>query len=160
VMMIAALLPTGCSFLFVHGPPSNHAQAPQFDCSDGVGWPVVDVIWAGLNGIGAASAANDGSMIENPDQVVAVGVAWLVVSGISAIYGFAKTSECRDAKHLRDEQYPAGPYTTQVAYQQCMASRKRAYDDARRTTDKQERLRLIQEAPSCDHIAPWDPGAT
>jgi type IV secretory pathway VirB10-like protein len=103
--MIAALvLHSGCSFLFVKGPPANHAEVASFDCSDSNAWPVVDLLWAGLNGLGAASAAGD-QEIENRDQVVGVGVAWLVVSGISAIYGFNKVSQCNDAKRKRNQQY-------------------------------------------------------
>src|ERR1700759_730290 len=98
-IMIAALTAQpGCSFLFVNGPPDNHAKLPTWDCSDSNAWPVVDVIWAALNGIGAASASGgdqttnaQGDMVSS-STVVAVGVAWLVVSGVSAIYGFKKVS--------------------------------------------------------------------
>lgn len=103
-MILTMSLHSGCSFLFVKGPPANHAEVASFDCSEGNAWPVIDTIWAGLNGLGAASAAGDD---ENPDQgqIVAVGLAWLAVSGISAIYGFSKVSACSDAKRLRDERY-------------------------------------------------------
>jgi hypothetical protein len=103
-MACALLLHSGCSFLFVHGPPADHARVTTFECSESNAWPVVDVIWAGLNGLGAASAAGDD---KNPQQgqIVGVGIAWLVVSGISAIYGFGKVSTCKDAKRARDERY-------------------------------------------------------
>lgn len=103
-MILTVSLHSGCSFLFVKGPPANHAEVASFECSESNAWPVVDMIWAGLNGLGAASAAGDD---ENPDQgqIVTVGVSWLVVSGISAIYGFSKVSACSDAKRLRDERY-------------------------------------------------------
>jgi hypothetical protein len=103
-MIFTVSLHSGCSFLFVNGPPADHAQVASFHCSESNAWPVVDMIWAGLNGLGAVSAAGDDT---NPDQdqIVGVGLAWLAVSGISAIYGFSKVSQCNDAKRLRDERY-------------------------------------------------------
>jgi hypothetical protein len=56
VSLLLVSLPSGCSFLFVKGPPAHHAQLQSFDCSESNALPVLDVIWAGLNGIGAASA--------------------------------------------------------------------------------------------------------
>jgi len=99
-------LQSGCSFLFVHGPPSNHAELASFDCSESNGWPIFDVIWAGLNGLGAATAGDTPEMTSNggtstgpsQDEVVAVGVTWLVVSGISAIYGFS--SRCASSSRI------------------------------------------------------------
>jgi hypothetical protein len=109
IMMVALLFHSGCSFLFVKGPPEQHAQMSSFDCSESNAWPVIDTIWAGLNGLGAISASND-STTPSPgqpshSQVVAVGVSWLVVSGISAIYGFSKVSTCNDARRQREERY-------------------------------------------------------
>jgi hypothetical protein len=108
-MMVAVLLHSGCSLLFVKGPPAEHAQMVTFECSDSKALPVLDTIWAGLNGLGAASAANDN---QNPDQgqIIAVGLAWLAVSGISAIYGFSKVSACSDAKQQRDERLSQGGF--------------------------------------------------
>jgi len=82
-----------------------------FDCSDSNAWPVIDAIWAGLNGIGAASAAGD-DKTQNRGQIIGVGLAWLAVSGISAIYGFSKVSQCKDAKQQRDEQHLGGGAAT------------------------------------------------
>jgi hypothetical protein len=113
-MGFALVLHSGCSFLFVNGPPENHAGLATFECSESKGWPTFDAIWAALNGIGAASAFADN---ENPDQgqIVAVGLAWLAVSGASAVYGYSKVSDCHKAKRARDERYSgrgvAGPAT-------------------------------------------------
>lgn len=104
IMIVALLFDPGCSFLFVKGPPEQHAQMSSFDCSESNAWPVIDTIWAGLNGLGAISAGND-STTPNQSQVIAVGVSWLVVSGISAIYGFGKVSACNEARRQREERY-------------------------------------------------------
>ena len=56
-----------------------------FGCTESNAWPAIDAIWAALNGIGAVSAAGDD---KNPqqDHIVGVGVAWLAVSGLFAVY--------------------------------------------------------------------------
>lgn len=107
-MILTMLLGSGCSLLFVHGPPEDHATLARFDCTESNAVPVLDVIWAGLNGLGAASV--DGANPQH-DQIVGVGVAWLVVSGISAVYGFTKVSHCNDAKRQRDQRYYPGGIT-------------------------------------------------
>src|ERR1043165_268607 len=105
--LLLAPLP-GCSFLSVHGPPENHAALTTFQCSESNAWPVLDGIWSLLNGLGALTAAGDDN---NPDQgqIVAVGLSWFVVSGISAIYGFSKVSDCNKARQQRDERYAYPP---------------------------------------------------
>jgi|GEM_PF-3585240 len=148
-------LQSGCSFLFVHGPPSNHAELASFDCSESNGWPIFDVIWAGLNGLGAATAGDTPEMTSNggtstgpsQDEVVAVGVTWLVVSGISAIYGFSKTSECRTAKHRGEAPSPGD--ASVISSRECQDQRTRALRDADRETDPRARRRMIDAAPVC-----------
>lgn len=152
VIAMASLQP-GCSFLFVKGPPANHAEVATFDCSDGYGWPAVDAIWAGLNGLGAATAGDDmdqGTGTKSGpshDQIVAVGVSWLVVSGISAIYGFSKVSACREAKERRELAANGGP--SPAAAQACRDERFRALQEAHKVKDQRERMRLIDAAPVC-----------
>jgi hypothetical protein len=106
-MGLVFVLQSGCSFLFVNGPPADHAGLVTFECSGSRAWPTFDLIWAALNGIGAASAAEDEA---NPDrgQIITVGLVWLAVSGVSAAYGFSKVSECEKAKRARDERYGRG----------------------------------------------------
>jgi hypothetical protein len=107
--MVAALAQSGCSFVFVKGPPANHAEVPELDCSSRRGWPVLDTIGAGLSSVAVVSAAaddslpaTDGANKSNRDRTMVLGLGWLVVSGISALYGFSKVSECRSAKQRRD----------------------------------------------------------
>lgn len=149
-----ASLQSGCSFLFVKGPPANHAELASVECSDSNGWPIVDAIWAGLNGLGAATAPADkidsSGMKSSPshDQVVAVGVSWLVVSGISAIYGFSKVSACRDAKQLHEHNVAGGPPPALS----CREERARAMAEAHREKDQIRRMRMIDAAPVCDAL--------
>lgn len=98
-MFCAAFIGSGCSFLFVNGPPAHHEQMRYFDCSSSNVIPVLDVIWAGLNGLGAANAfSKDEDEMENRNTVIAVGFMWLAVSGASAIYGFTTVADCKGAK--------------------------------------------------------------
>jgi len=149
-MIFTVVFQSGCSFLFVHGPPANHAELASFECSDSNAWPVVDAIWAGLNGLGAASAAGDDA---NPDQgqIVAVGVTWLVVSGISAIYGFGKVAACHDAK--RQRAFAPAEAPSLATSRACLDERARALVEARKERDPRERMRLVNEAPVCPEPA-------
>jgi hypothetical protein len=82
---------SGCSFIFSEGPPANHQRLPYFDCSTSYAPPVLDTIWAGLQGLNAVGAAATSEQDWNADisrgAVIAVGLVWLAVSGTSAIYG-------------------------------------------------------------------------
>ncbi len=155
VAVVTAMLwsQAGCSFMFAKGPPARHAEMASFDCSESNGWPIFDTIWAGLNGLGAISAAGDDT---NPDkdQVVAVGLGWLLVSGISAIHGYSQVSDCKKAKR-EHEEYGAPVYTPQpVVAEACLAERARALAEARKESDKRERIRLISLAPRCEAQVP------
>lgn len=87
------VLATGCGFLFVNGPPENHEKLPYFSCTESNAGPILDVVWAGIQGLALAGNANNGN-----GSLAAVNVAWIVVSGAASYVGFDKTSRCRDAK--------------------------------------------------------------
>jgi hypothetical protein len=109
VILVALSSHSGCSYLFVSGPPANHVVSPYFDCTDTNALPGLDLIWAALNGVGAVLALSDSDkMIDNRDQVIAVGSLWAVVSGTSAIYGFSKVAACKQAKLQRDQRFAPG----------------------------------------------------
>ena len=57
VLCSLALGQYGCSFLFIDRVPPNSSQLNSFDCTSSAAAPVLDLIWAGLNGVGAANAA-------------------------------------------------------------------------------------------------------
>ncbi len=91
---------------------------PAFDCTSSVAAPVLDTIWASLNGIGAAVALGRSDQDyagRSPDRgtTIGVGLAWLAVSGASAIYGFKHTQTCRAAKEdlytRLSQQQPLAP---------------------------------------------------
>jgi hypothetical protein len=77
---------------------------------------VLDTIWGGLNGLGALSAVGTSQNEWNADysrgSVIVTGLLWLGVSGASAIYGYSKVGECKDAQQqlmMRSTRYPTAP---------------------------------------------------
>ena len=57
-----ALLPlfvSGCGFLISQGPPTGHEQMPAFSCTESTTGPTLDLVWAGLNVLGAVAASAD-----------------------------------------------------------------------------------------------------
>lgn len=101
--MVLAICVCGCSFVFVRGPSSDRPRGAAVDCTSSVVAPVLDLIWAGLNGAGAvnALATDDATWNRNVSTprstVIGVGLFWVALSGASAIYGFKTTDACRQA---------------------------------------------------------------
>jgi hypothetical protein len=110
VAVVAGLLlvNSACGFVLTQAPPQGHERLPYFSCTQSNAGPIIDVIWGGLNILGALAASGDPNSAyysNNRGQVVAVGLAWGVVSGSSAIVGFGKTSRCRTAmRQLAERQ--------------------------------------------------------
>jgi len=109
-IVLALALLSGCSFVFVSGPPAHHEQLPYFSCTESRVAPVLDTIFAVLQGLNVIYAASisDESWAENYNgdppisrsasiPLYAVG-ALLGVGG--AYYGYSRTAACRDAKDL------------------------------------------------------------
>lgn len=100
IALLVVMLPglAGCGFLFTKAPPDNYQQMNSFNCTESDAAPVLDVVWGSLNVLGALAAASDPYAYENPDQIVAIGLGWGVVSTASAITGFNNTKKCRNAR--------------------------------------------------------------
>src|SRR5256885_11593650 len=111
ILAVIALLVTSssCGFILTQAPPQNHEQLTYFSCSESNAGPIIDVIWAGLNVLGALAASSNPNSYDNPGQIEAVGLAWGVVSGSAAAVGFGKTSRCRAAKRPLAERQARGP---------------------------------------------------
>jgi hypothetical protein len=90
-----------CSFLFVDGPPEKHQQLPYFTCTTSRAWPVVDTVLGATYaieavGVGAMSTRGSGSTAGSTAGAIAGGgLAALFI--VSAVSGYGKASECRDA---------------------------------------------------------------
>ena len=78
----------GCGFLFVEGPPRFIPDnATSVRCTDSKVLPTLDLVWMGLNAIAVG-------------EIITSGVAWIIISGISAIVGQNKVKACREAKDM------------------------------------------------------------
>jgi hypothetical protein len=103
-LLLAAVATGGCSAIFTKGPPPDHAYTARFDCSTSYAPPILDTIWAGLNGAGAAIALSKSdaewkrTQTNDRAATIAVGLTWLAVSGASAIYGYKTVSDCHEAR--------------------------------------------------------------
>jgi len=106
-VLVMALL-SGCSFAFVSGPPPQHEQLPYFSCTESRVVPVLDTIFAvlqGANFIVAASESderwaenfNGDPPISRSSSIPLYAVATLLGVG-GAYYGFTRTAACRDAR--------------------------------------------------------------
>jgi hypothetical protein len=100
---VLALFPTGCSFAFVDGPPTTHKQLPYFECTSSNVLPTVDAVLGGIYGIAAvgtlvdAASSSSSSYSDNKGDAILAGAAAAVLLA-SGIYGYQKTSSCREAK--------------------------------------------------------------
>jgi hypothetical protein len=96
------VLASGCSFVFVHGPPSGHQDLQDFSCTEGKTLPAIDAIWAGIGGItmvgGLTSDPNSGSGDAFKSIAITAGGASLAVWGFSALMGFDRVDRCRTAR--------------------------------------------------------------
>jgi hypothetical protein len=100
---LAAATVSGCGFFLTHGPPDNYQQLDSFSCTESQAGPILDIVWAGLNLVGAAVIASDPNAFEEAygsDAAPAIvgGITWGVISSSAAIVGFKKIENCNAAK--------------------------------------------------------------
>ncbi len=110
--VIALLSATGlggvnnsCSFVFVDGPPAEHAKMPYFDCTSTYGLPVADG-FIGLSGVLGAGQALGQSKQAYADKnggasrnaAAGIDIALAGVLAASAVYGIVQTERCDRAK--------------------------------------------------------------
>ena len=94
----AAPLLSGCSFLFVDGPPPHHRSLAYFDCTSSRLAPVTDLVLGGLEGIGVAAEVAGQQRSSDSSVIAPAAVAAAFVA--SGIVGFMRVSSCNEAKSL------------------------------------------------------------
>src|SRR6185503_12441546 len=94
---------SGCSFVFVSGPPEDHEKMTYFDCTSTRIPPGVDTFIA----LALAGLALDGAQMSDAEvamykssraAMVATPLAFASPFVGSAIFGFVQTGSCRSAK--------------------------------------------------------------
>lgn len=98
---------SGCGFIFTHGPPTGHEQLEYIPCTESDAGPVIDLVWGGLNVIGAVIIAADPETYPNAGVSVASGFGWGVLSGFSASSGFKKANACKAARQALAQRQAA-----------------------------------------------------
>jgi len=108
MVAVAVMWLSGCSFIFVSGPPTNHEQLPYFSCSESRAAPVVDTILAALQALNLATAASvsdqqwsdnfNGDPPFSRGAAVPLYVGTTLFTAASAYYGYKNTGDCREAK--------------------------------------------------------------
>jgi hypothetical protein len=112
VVVVAAPLASGCSFIFSEGAPDNHRSLQSFQCGESYAPPIVDTVAAGLFALGANAAAqnkeaNVASAVDpqqrRHDINVTIGLlaAFAAIDVGSAIYGYHAVGDCREAQGIR-----------------------------------------------------------
>jgi hypothetical protein len=102
---VAAAATSGCSFLFVDGPPPNAQKLQTFSCTTSNTLPTTDVVIGGitlLEGLGALTQTSSSfttSSGSNSSNYIGAGVvlAGAALFGVSAATGYKNTSACREA---------------------------------------------------------------
>jgi hypothetical protein len=99
---------SGCSFVFVSGPPPHHEELPAFACTESRVAPVLDTVFALLEGANFvfAAAVDDQKWSDNfngnppfsRSTAIPLYAAVTLLAAGSAYYGFSNTGECREAK--------------------------------------------------------------
>jgi hypothetical protein len=104
-------LSAGCSFIFVDGPPANHKKLPFFTCTQSNTLPIVDLVIGGAMAASTVGELDSGSGTSSSmnTATVAVAVGEAALFAASAIYGFGKTSACREANVEMMARLPVGP---------------------------------------------------
>jgi hypothetical protein len=111
--MLAALLgqTTGCSILFVKGPPPEGMRGPNFHCTESNVAPLIDMMIASWQtvrialALSASDADYRNSQLSRSDDV-ALGASLLALFAASSIIGFHQTSSCREALMGDDDPRP------------------------------------------------------
>src|SRR6059036_1381540 len=59
---------SGCGWIFTHGPPTGHEQLEYIPCTESDAGPILDLVWGGLNVLGAIGVAADRSAYDYRTQ--------------------------------------------------------------------------------------------
>jgi hypothetical protein len=87
----------GCSWIFVQPRPDRYEPGDVVDCTTNAVAPVIDTLLT-LTNVGAAIYVAGEDNVTNKGTAVTAGLLVGALWFSSAVYGYSKTSDCRDAK--------------------------------------------------------------
>ncbi|HVV52659.1 MAG TPA: hypothetical protein VHO06_23565 [Polyangia bacterium] len=88
---------SGCSFLFVNGPPPQPSERGQdLDCTSSYGIPAVDTGLAVLGLMFLSLGVLPSGGLSHNERIL-VGATTPFILGVSAIAGYERVAACRDA---------------------------------------------------------------
>jgi hypothetical protein len=95
----------GCSFVFIDGPPTEHAKMSYFDCTSTYGLPVADGLFALTGAVGAGEALGQSKQAyadknggASRNAAAGIDIAFAALGAASAVYGIVQTARCDRAK--------------------------------------------------------------
>ncbi len=115
IVALMSALP-GCSFLFVDGPPPDHAEREHFTCTTSRLGPIVDTVFAVTYGAQAAGVvatrgSNSSSSNESTLTLALFVLGFAGLFGASAYSGYVDTSDCGEAMDALEARRTLAPPT-------------------------------------------------
>jgi hypothetical protein len=104
---IALTAVSGCSLLFVEGPPHDHASRHFFDCTTSMLAPGMDATLTGALALSVLGVESDQTHTTGD---IVMQSALVVGAMASATYGYLQVSKCRQAKDDLGERLINMPY--------------------------------------------------
>ena len=98
---LLSLVTCGCSFLFVQGPPRDHRERPDLDCTLSEAAPRVDTVLMAAGGASTLFLFLLSGLSDTSDprgKIALLSVPFFFLPAGSAVYGFSEVRSCRAAK--------------------------------------------------------------
>lgn len=144
LLLVATLMTSGCAWLFMDKPAEGYSRHEEPQCSESVGWSVLDGVFAVGNGVGIIAAIADESIpAQDKGPLIAISAIGAVIHLASAAMASGWASKCRNAM-ARYER--ASVFT---------ADRSRRALEARMARD--EAKRSERERRAAERVAPPTP---
>ncbi len=67
---------SGCGLIFSHAPPEGYEEMDHFTCTESNVGPIIDVIWGGLNVLGAVIVVSNPDEYANSERDIVIGFSW------------------------------------------------------------------------------------
>ena len=121
LLCVLPLTSTACSWILVHAPPPDHERLVFFTCSRSRAVPVVDLLAAGITAgyvawvLTLSETEVASRYTRSKGGIVTTNTVFGAMTGVSAISGFKKVSECRAATALLQERLTSTPVTPSAA---------------------------------------------